>query len=93
MELTDKETLYKKIKSICDGCKFYNENSCACCFMTECCNAVEDAPMIDAVLVVRCKDCKHRDPEDKICDCGCWHIPFITNDDDFCSYGERKEVQ
>lgn len=40
--------------------------------------------------VVHCKDCKHRDPEDKRCDCGCWHTPFTTNDNDFCSYGERK---
>ena len=41
--------------------------------------------------VVHCKDCKHRDPEDKRCDCGCWHTPFTTNDNDFCSYGERRE--
>lgn len=40
--------------------------------------------------VVRCKECKHRDPEDKRCDCGCWHNPFTTNDNDFCSYGERR---
>ena len=46
----------------------------------------------DVVRVVRCKDCKHRDPEDKRCDCGCWHNPFTTKDDDFCSYGERKEA-
>ena len=45
----------------------------------------------DVVPVVRCKDCKHRDPEDKWCDCGCWHTPFTTNDNDFCSYGERRE--
>ena len=45
----------------------------------------------DVVPVVRCKDCKHRDPEDKRCDCGCWHNPFTTNDNDFCSYGESRE--
>ena len=44
----------------------------------------------DAVPVVRCKDCKHRDPEDKRCDCGCWHNQFTTNDNDCCNYGERK---
>lgn len=38
--------------------------------------------------VVYCKYCKHRDPESKRCDCGCWHIPFITRDDDFCRYGD-----
>ena len=41
--------------------------------------------------VVHCKHCKHRDPEDKRCDCGCWHNPFTTNDNDFCNYGERRE--
>ena len=41
--------------------------------------------------VVHCKECKHRDPEDKRCDCGCWHNPFTTNDNDFCNYGERKK--
>ncbi len=40
--------------------------------------------------VVHCKDCKHRDPEDERCDCGCWHTPFTTDDNDFCRYGERK---
>ena len=52
------------------------------------CKTVKPKP--EMVAVVRCKDCKHRDPEDKRCDCGCWHTPFTTNDYDFCSYGERK---
>ena len=38
--------------------------------------------------VVYCKYCKHRDPESKRCDCGCWHIPCITRDNDFCPYGD-----
>ena len=41
--------------------------------------------------VVHCKDCKHRDPEDERCDCGCWHTPFTTDDNDFCRYGDRRE--
>lgn len=41
--------------------------------------------------IVRCKDCKHRDPEDKRCDCG--GMPFDTQilpvpDDWFCANGE-----
>lgn len=40
--------------------------------------------------VVYCKNCKHRDPEYKRCDCGCWHVPFTTNDNDFCRYGEWR---
>lgn len=49
-----------------------------------------DMPAADVVPMVRCGECIHRDPEDEKCDCGCWHIPFTVKDDDFCSYGERK---
>ena len=47
---------------------------------------VEDAPTVDAVVVTRCKDCKYRDgtPGQPNIQCGNMH------DDDFCSYGERK---
>ena len=51
--------------------------------------AVEELPSVNP-QIIRCKDCKHRDPEDKKCDCGCWHFPFVTKDDDFCSYAEAK---
>lgn len=56
-------------------------------------DAVEDAPTIDAVKVVRCKDCKHRDPEDKKCDCGNLHHAgtiFPVPDNYFCADGERR---
>lgn len=46
-------------------------------------------PAVDAVEVVRCKDCK-RYQLDSI-----FHVGFCDGkrckDDDFCSYGERKE--
>ena len=44
------------------------------------------------VKVVRCKDCKHRDPEDFKCDCGHdihWELP--RPDNWFCTDGELKE--
>ena len=57
----------------------------------------DDAPTVDAVEVVRCKDCKK----------ACRHINILTRregisclaryglpavkPDDFCSYGERRE--
>ena len=31
---------------------------------------IEDFPVADVVEVVRCKDCRCHDPEDKKCDCG-----------------------
>ena len=53
---------------------------------------VKDFPAIDAVTVVRCRECKHCDPENHHCD---HHMgtaaPLRRQPDDFCSYGERKE--
>ena len=52
--------------------------------------AIDESPTIDAVPVVRCKDCKHRDPEDKKCDCGHdieWQLP--RQDDWFCADAEE----
>ena len=42
--------------------------------------------------VVRCKDCKHCDPENYHCDHYMGTVaPLRRKPDDFCSYGERKE--
>ena len=44
-------------------------------------------------LIVHCKDCKHRDPEDKKCDCGHdieWQLP--RRDDWYCADGERSDA-
>lgn len=54
---------------------------------------VYEQPTADVVEVVRCKDCVHRDPEDKKCDgafqAKCGMLPM--DDNDFCSYGERRK--
>ena len=54
---------------------------------------VETAETADVVKVVRCGDCIHRDPEDKKCDCSfqAKGSIFPMDDDDFCSYGERRK--
>lgn len=56
---------------------------------------VNTAPTIDAVPVVRCKDCKHYDMGVclKIYSDGNVHPEAWQSrrPDDFCSYGERKE--
>lgn len=47
---------------------------------------VQNQPTIDAVEVVRCRECKHLFEDD-----GCPLRYFKTHlEDDFCSYGERK---
>ena len=49
-------------------------------------------PTIDAVPVVRCRECKHCDPENYHCDHPMGTVaPLRRKPDDFCSYGERKE--
>ena len=55
---------------------------------------LHSAKPVDAVPVVRCRECKHRGTEDCI-----FHIKgepadeelLLKLDNDFCSYGERKE--
>lgn len=53
---------------------------------------IDSQPTVDAVPVVRCRECNHCDPENYHCD----HpmstaAPLRRKPDDFCSYGERKE--
>lgn len=55
---------------------------------SECADMVEDIPTVDAVEVVRCKDCKWFN------DFGC-AIRIVDDSDkptenDYCSFGERK---
>ena len=60
-----------------------------------------EAPAADVVEVVRCKDCKYRLWFCPGYGCGNFNSPFyagaeedvpiMTQQDDFCSYGERKE--
>ena len=53
---------------------------------------IRKSPTIDAVPVVRCKDCKHCDPENYQCDHAMSTAdPLRRKPDDFCSYGELKE--
>ena len=54
---------------------------------------IDNAPTIDAVEVVRCKDCRHaykRKPINKTAVL-CELYGAGMKDNDFCSYGERNE--
>lgn len=56
--------------------------------------ALKDAPTVDAVEVVRCRDCVYWDGRGYDGRCEAPNNGLIrdyTNYDDFCSYGERKE--
>ena len=68
-----------------------------CYSETEVANLLLHAPTVDAVPVVRCKDCKHYRPQKKSAH---WEnranycnriVTIKVQPDDFCSYGERKD--
>ena len=54
---------------------------------------IYNAPTIDAVEVVRCKECEHGHPIEtgqiRCYRTELWHMNYEEND--FCSYGERRE--
>ena len=63
-------------------------------------DAIEDAPVIDAVPVVRCKDCNNYTgargkDSGKPCGYGQCELPTgirgIVCADDYCSFGERRD--
>ncbi len=49
---------------------------------------VDKAPTIDAVPVVRCRECKYHKPIDYCTK----HKQTGWFDDNFCSYGEQREA-
>ena len=57
---------------------------------------IEDAPTVDAVVVTRCKDCKHKGWVQEPCHgksvdyCKVWDCTLRNLETTFCSYGERK---
>ena len=51
---------------------------------------VDSMPTVDAVRVVRCVDCKHRDAENGLCKGRGWPMQLVP-DDGFCDKVERRE--
>jgi hypothetical protein len=92
MRLIDADAL---IAEWCDGCKYLENGLCD----QDVCGGVllmKETPTIDAVPVVRCKDCKHfvqSEPYDP-CECMKWTVKWgvaYTSPDGFCSYGEKRD--
>ena len=54
---------------------------------------IKEAPSVDVVPVVRCKDCRFLGDENLgLHNCDHYRGPMRVELDDFCSYGERKET-
>lgn len=96
-EYIEREALIADIENrYCRPCeaegKDYNHIRCRACWVDDMVGEIDEAPTIDAVPVVRCKDCKHGEPSNirrgwRYCGL---HITHHSGDN-FCSYGERKE--
>ena len=97
MRLCDLDEIKIQVKRQYEDCHGYSGNKKA--IYREAILAVRSilhsAKTIDAVPVVRCKDCKHWKFAQHINDNLCHRFdgdPWIpTEPNDFCSYGERKE--
>lgn len=84
--------------SICRGCPSYTDCKGECWSEGECeiYDVLVKAPTVDAVEVVRCKDCKRCDgfpgPDVEPNEVGiCEHDRMMVKPDHFCGYGERKD--
>ena len=85
----------------------YNDNGLLLIPMRDVTNSIRNAPTIDAVPVVRCRECKYWGDEDGklqnsdgVLFARCKvhnylidgrHTGWCPTENDFCSYGERKE--
>ena len=92
MRLIDADSLQRRICGANCGCEYEdcgNEGDCGYDHF------ISNAPTIDAVPVVRCRECIHNEMGVclKIYDDGAAsrYVWQERKPDDFCSYGERKE--
>ena len=104
--LIDADKRIEEIKQLyCDGCDNYGGAKCRACWVDDAMCLIDDATTVDAVEVVRCRECKHFRHYGKTSlfingkniKAG-WCQRRIRYDeeyrmtaDDFCSYGEIKD--
>ncbi len=81
---------------LCD--MLYDNDFTMLCPLDEVSGVIDDAPTVDAVVVTRCKDCKHYLIADEFDGgkrymCEVNHFSYLNSDGDmhFCSYGEPRE--
>ena len=91
MRLIDADAFIQMMEEKCDP-----ESTLDPWVLSVCRGGVKMMPTVDAVPVVRCKDCKHYQFADnrafgfpvKLCE---WTGFEDVDDEDFCSRGERKD--
>lgn len=93
MRLIDADALMDAL-GIADDCQDCQYQSSIFCSRSpdfvNACEAIADAPVIDAVPVVRCRDCKWY--KTMYCKMDRWTdliTVYVAKEDDYCSYGEK----
>lgn len=66
----------------------YDNEFCTLCPLDEVSSVIDDCPTVDAVPVVRCKDCKFNSGAKKCLNPNSFIA--VPADDDYCSYGEKR---
>ena len=91
-DLISRAAAIERMKSMagCATCDTYNYVRCRACIWDDAMNIVEEMPKVDAVPVIRCRDCKHSIENAKHIDVAC----EMSYDPDFyCAAGERKDSE
>ena len=87
MDVMGKAASEKRIIDVNDIYSLFNQNGIARLHVAD----IDTIPRVDAVEVVRCRECKyHKDTSVKE-RAHCSLTGYTVECDDFCSYGERKE--
>ena len=99
MDVMKKATNDKRLIDVNDIYSLFNQSGIARLHVSD----IDTIPRVDAVEVVRCRNCREWKTIGKdeilgteigLCDCSQWENDYYnieTDADDFCSYGERKE--
>lgn len=92
VDYMERETVIKAIEKADCAVIADDAESCKTDYLRE---IIKSVPAADVAPVVRCKGCKNscKDGTGRTCE-GYWYelseFAVLVEDDDFCSYGERK---
>ena len=90
--LIDADKRIQEIKKIyCTGCDNYGGAKCRACWVDDAICLIDDATTVDAVPVVRCRECKYHEDTSVTEYEHCCLLSKTVRHNDFCSYGDRKE--
>ena len=85
-ECIEREATIKRIKEVyCAGCNSYNGVRCRACGTGDAIDMIEDAPAVDAEVVVRCKDCYQSVVIGNVLHCTYWGNN--TDENGYCHEG------